>query len=263
MMRIIPEKTSVMSIAAIVWFASCLNLDRLETTGTSRGAVVLTFDDTYVAEWYAVDAVLRKYHWKATFCVCCINSIPDDGIVKLCELQSQGHEIAAHGLAHINAVDFVSTHSIQAYLDTDIVPLLQIMQNKGLIARTFAYPAAASNDSLDQALFKYFSILRGATLADGTKPLDSQECFVRGKKIVYGLGIDIPYRCDDSYLLRLIDYAHQNNDTVVLMSHGTENIIPSDTVTSLVTAYSTLEKICRRVVDCNMRFLTLDELSAH
>jgi peptidoglycan/xylan/chitin deacetylase (PgdA/CDA1 family) len=40
-----------------------------------KAGVVISFDDAYVDQWFEANKVLKKYDWKATFCVCRIDSI--------------------------------------------------------------------------------------------------------------------------------------------------------------------------------------------
>ncbi len=46
-------------------------------------------------------------------------------------LQAKGHEIGLHGANHMNAVDFVSLHSIEQYIEAEILPSVQTMTAEG------------------------------------------------------------------------------------------------------------------------------------
>ena len=81
-----------------------------------KAGVVISFDDAYVDQWFEANKVLKKYDWKATFCVCRIDSIGQPQLQKLHQLQNEGHEIAGHGYHHYNAVKFVNKHGIDQYI---------------------------------------------------------------------------------------------------------------------------------------------------
>ena len=81
-------------ILSLLSLFSCQN----KKTKTYKAGVVISFDDAYVDEWFEADKVLSKYDWKATFCVCRIDSIGKPQLKKLHQLQDEGHEIAGHAI---------------------------------------------------------------------------------------------------------------------------------------------------------------------
>jgi peptidoglycan/xylan/chitin deacetylase (PgdA/CDA1 family) len=105
-----------------------------------QAGVVMSFDDAYVDEWFNADRVLKKYDWKATFCVCRIDSIGKPQLEKLHQLQNEGHEIAGHGYHHYNALKFVNKYGINQYMKQEIDPMLVSMKQKGFKVSSFAYP---------------------------------------------------------------------------------------------------------------------------
>ena len=225
------------------------------------GAIVLTFDDRNISDWYKSDSILSKYNWKATFCVTDYGKVNEEQKQNLLELQSIGHEIAHHGYKHFNALEYLKTNTMEEYIQNEITPSLDLMKNDGLNITSFVYPGGVRSDALDLVLFDYFPILRGTTY--GKKPLNQQECFLEiggDKLLVYGLGIDNHYEhFDIDYYYKLIEYAANNGVAVIFYGHR----IADDDSTSYVTSYQTLEKICSYAQDKNMDFLTLRELTAY
>jgi peptidoglycan/xylan/chitin deacetylase (PgdA/CDA1 family) len=221
-----------------------------------RAGVILSFDDAYVNEWFDADKALKKYSWKATFCVSKINTLDTIEINKLLKLQKEGHEIAGHGLHHYNAVKFVEKYSIDKYLKQEIDPMLVQMEKLKLHVTSFAYPYGERSDSLDKALSTKFKIIRGR--AYGGEIPSKQDCFFKNSKIVFAFDIDNSHiHFSIPYLLKLLDYAKKNDKILILCSHKTVNNITANYQTKV----ETLEFICKYMKRNNMKFYTLSDLN--
>lgn len=217
------------------------------------GGIILSFDDYHITDWFEADKIFKKYNWKATFSISNFDSISKPDIEKLKILQSNGHEIAFHGNHHINAVEFISTHTNDEYLENEIIHSMKVMTNHGFLVKTFAYPFGARNKKTDKILFGNFKIIRGTTY--GKKSASIQTNFANGSKLVFGLGIDEVYGNDINYILSLLDYAKEHNKIAIFYGHHIKNN---------ASAYSIdinmLEEICRFVTKNNMHFLALQDL---
>lgn len=233
-----------------------LNICDYEPKG--NGAVVLTFDDKYVNEWYSADSIFSNYNWKATFCVTSYNTLTENEKLKLRTLQNNGNEIASHGTKHYNAIEYVSNHSMEDYIDYEILPTLNEMKEDGLNITSFVYPGGVRSVELDLTLFDYFSVLRGTTY-NKISSKSKSHYLKRGdiELLVCGLGIDNHYEhFDIDYILSLIEYAANNGIAVIFYGHR----IADDDSSSYVTSYETLEKICTYAQEKGVEFLTLKEL---
>lgn len=218
--------------------------------------VAISFDDLYINEWYKANEVFREYNWKATFYISRFYKLSAEEIEKLHSLKKEGHEIAAHGFHHIRAIDYIAENGVQAYLDYEINPIMEMMHENNFFPATFAYPYGNRNSAIDTLLLDYFDILRGTTRA--TPELESLRAFMDNSNVVYGLGID-SQRADFSldYVLSAMQFAKDNNKILVIFGHKT---VP-DHQDRNETDYKTLVEICEFVVNNNMRFYTMDELS--
>ena len=219
------------------------------------GGIILTFDDYNVLEWYNADIVLSKYHWKATFFISHFTSLDTKNVDRLKVLQSNGHEIASHGISHLNAVEFVSSHSLDEYIETEIIPSIQAMTDKGFIVSSFAYPYGQRNKTIDKALLTHFTMIRGTVY--GSKPPASHTNYANGSRVVFGLGIDRSYRNDINYILEMLKYAKDHNKIVIFYGHH----IQSDDSSQYTTSFQTLEAICQYAVEHSIRFMTMKELA--
>lgn len=239
------------------FFYSCKkNENFLNTPSKTQAGVVLSFDDSTINEWYAADKTLKKYSWKATFCVSKINTLSNSEIDKLVALQSEGHEIAGHSLNHLNAVAFVKEKGIDAYIKQEIDPMLQLMDVLSLNITSFAYPFGFENKELNDALLRKFKIVRGTT--HGSEAPSKQYCYYNNSNVVYGFGIDTDYpKFSTGYLLKLLEYAKKNNKILILFGHK-----PVTNVTGVYqTKMATLALVCNYVKHHNMKFYTLSDLA--
>jgi len=221
----------------------------------NRAGVVISFDDAYVDEWAMADQALKKYGWKATFCVCRIDSIGKPEIGKLLQMQNEGHEIAGHGYHHYNAVKFTAANGIDAYLKQEIDPMRASMKRLSFNVTSFAYPYGERSDSLDKALSPDYKIIRGRAFC-GDAP-EKEGCYFRGTKYMYAFDIDNNHiHFSIPYLLELLDYAKKQNKILILCSHR-----PVEKLTAnYQTKIETLEFVCKYIKLNNMKFYTLSDL---
>jgi peptidoglycan-N-acetylglucosamine deacetylase len=218
--------------------------------------VVLSFDDAYINDWYATNQKLKSYFWKASFCVCKINTLKISEINKLKQLQKEGNEISGHSYNHFNAVDFICDHSIKEYLNQEIDPMLDLMSFYGFHVTSFVYPFGSRNEKIDTALLKKFKIIRGRAFCELNPK--KQSCFYNGSRLVYSFSIDDTHNhFDIPYLMKLLDFAKKNNKILILNSHKTVKKVTGD----YQTKEETLAIICKYIKQNNMKFYTLSDLS--
>ncbi len=221
----------------------------------SKAGVVLTFDDNYVNEWYDLNTALKKYDWKATFFVSKFDELSPTEIQKLKALENDHHEIGGHSLKHLNAPFFVSENGADSYLNQEITPMLNLMNDNLFTITSFAYPYGARNPTCDNILLDKFKIIRGTTY-DNSSPA-YQNCYYNNNRLIFGLGIDNSYpHFSVSYFISLLEYAKKNNKIVIFYSHR-----PVQKVTAAYeTEYQTLFSICEYVKSHKMKFYKTTEL---
>lgn len=218
--------------------------------------VIFSFDDNYIDDWYVADKLLHPYGWKATFFVTWYGSLTADQKVKLHYLKDNGHDIAAHGYNHLNALKYYKEFGMEKYIKDDILPLKSAMAKDGFDVHSFAYPDGAHDSTLDTELLKYFDIIRGTTYEE--IPPESQYCYYEGKRVIYGLGIDDDYKqFNIQYYKTLMDYAKTHNKIVIFYGHKT---VP-DADEKLETPLSALEELCKYAKNTGLKFYTVDDLA--
>ncbi|MBT8496217.1 MAG: polysaccharide deacetylase family protein [Deltaproteobacteria bacterium] len=132
-----------------------------ELVGTERRAgVVVTFDDAYIDGWHAERDTFTSYGAVATFFVTRFDEANDTRVNKLRELESDGHEIASHGLNHLIAGDYVADYGVDAYIDDEVVPSLEAMRGAGFQPETYAYPLGNRTKDIDAAVLEHVNLVR-------------------------------------------------------------------------------------------------------
>jgi peptidoglycan-N-acetylglucosamine deacetylase len=252
MKLLLPQIAFMLSLSILI---SCENKKPKPLSQPNKAGVVISFDDAYVDEWFDADKLLKKYNWKATFCVCRIDSIGEPQLKKLRQLQKEGHEIAGHGYHHYNAVKFVNQFGIDEYMKQEINPMLVSMKQKGFKVSSFAYPYGERSDELDSVVSKKFKVIRGRDFCSEVP--EKEGSYFRGTKFMYAFDIDNNHiHFSIPYVLELLDYAKKNNKILILCSHK-----PVKNVTAnYQTRFETLEFICKYMRLNNMKFYRLSDL---
>jgi len=223
-----------------------------------QAGVIISFDDHYVEDWLWADSILQKYNWKASFNLSNFDKFDTIRYSKLRFLQSEGHEMACHGLNHLDAIETIQDSGIQYYLDVEILPMIDIMKKEFGGVNTFVYPYGSRNKETDEVLLNYVKIVRGTTWFKET--LDGESCyFENGSYEVDALGIDANYEhMNNENISKKLDYARDNKRILILYAH-----VPCDSVTRKYQVHiNTLEYISNYVNENNMRFYTFSDLDS-
>ncbi|MEO8254881.1 MAG: polysaccharide deacetylase family protein, partial [Flavobacterium sp.] len=243
-------KKLVITFAVILFALLTNSCQKKESESKSyQAGVVISFDDAYVDEWFEADSVLKKYNWKATFCVCRIDSIEKPQLKKLHQLQDGGNEIAGHGYHHYNAVKFVQSNGIQEYVKQEIDPMMISMKRNGFKVTSFAYPYGERSSELDTIMASKFKFIRGRAFCEDQP--EREGCYFRDSKFAYAFDIDNSHvHFSIPYLLELLDDTRRNNKILFLCSHRPVKNITANYQTKI----ETLEFICKYMKLNNMKY---------
>ena len=183
------------------------------TPQTTRGGIILTFDDHSIDSWYAARALFNELEVRATFFVDRFHTLTPAQKQKLRDLASDGHEVAAHTYSHGNARNF----STSAYMSQQIVPQLSAMASEGFYPRNFAYPYGADVAPTTSALYSEFGFVR-----DTSYYPNHGASFVTcddADRFVAGLGIDYQYGQPNSVYFEAFDQAMCEDSNLILYGH--------------------------------------------
>jgi peptidoglycan-N-acetylglucosamine deacetylase len=231
----------------------------------TQPGILLTFDDTHVAEWVAAIPMLEKYNARATFFVTRFDRMTRSQLDGLKQLEAAGHTIGCHGLRHIKAVEHTTAHGVESYLEKEITPALAHMEKAGFAPTSFAYPMSNNNAATDKALLTRFRHVRtGTGVKAGQRYVEVDALFTptaqqANRGCLIGKGIDRigePGKEDQlTQLFEAMERAASKGEILTLYAHG---IAASGKHHHLMP--DTLEKILAHGQHLGLRFYGFDEL---
>ncbi|CAA6808226.1 MAG: Unknown protein [uncultured Thiotrichaceae bacterium] len=187
--------------------------------------VVLSFDDTYVKQWYDYFGQRTDNdEVKATFFVSYWHTLSDAEIDKLRLLRAKGHEIGNHTYSHKGvAGDYNFDPSrVQEYLGDQIIPSLLNMRADGFSPVSFSYPSGERNEVYDAAVRQYFPYLR-TTFTDVSREMFQTGEIFHGPndqyEVLAGDGIDNSYNNPVAEIEAALLRAKTNNEIVTVYAH--------------------------------------------
>jgi len=200
-------------------------------TGFSRqdktsGGFALTFDDNEIESWYSISDLLSEFDARATFFISGFQELSEFQINLLHQLEAGGHEIALHGVNHVELNPYLADGgSINSYFAEEIEPELNAMRNEGFNPISFAYPAGSRNKSADKYLSSHFKILRAVSESQRHKPAKNiryqNDVYAdpEGNSIVFGFGIDDQMQVSENELINGLSRAGNEGEVLVLYAH--------------------------------------------
>ena len=84
--------------------------------------LALSFDDAAIEAWTTARPLLLQYGARVTFFVTRYHLFTEEGRAQLRDFAADGHEIAAHGVAHLRAPVYVEEYGLSAYLADEALP---------------------------------------------------------------------------------------------------------------------------------------------
>ena len=120
--------------------------------GPSQAGIALSFDDTEIDDWWAWQEIFDRHHARATYFVTEYYMFTDEGRTRLHALYDAGHAIEAHGVHHERAETYIAEHGLQAYLDDEVQPSIDVLRADGFAPVAYAHPNGSHTPELDEAL---------------------------------------------------------------------------------------------------------------
>jgi len=197
-----------------IFFTACINPKK-------QGAVIFSFDDQYVNEWFAYKNLFSTYAINATFFIANPYLLDSECVRKLKILESEGHEIACHGYNHLNSLDY--TDSMDIYVEKEIKPAINQLKQQGFNVVSFAYPFGKSSPTIDSVMLTYFSYIRKATYNINDTTIDTyNDIYISSPstRVTNAMGIDYNYAISLENIEKAIQRAVQNNEILVLYAHS-------------------------------------------
>lgn len=200
-------------------------------SSTPPAGIALSFDDRYVEEWTRLRPLLKKYNVKATFYVTQFDSLTPKEIEQLHQLVRDGHEIGAHGAAHVRVLDWLrGGGALEDFYRYEIEAELLSMRKAGFNPVTFAHVGGQQTWYTDQRLLKdYFTLLRdvsmterrvfGLTFRQPVFAIDDIYYHFDGNPKVHSLLIDQYTNITDAQLKDGLIRAKNTQSVLMLLGH--------------------------------------------
>lgn len=250
----------LMMLASAFYVCSCdVRINEIEDNSgynfhyQGKGGVTITWDDNSVDEWFSARELFKKYGAKCTFFVSNFCSLSQDEIRKLKILKDEGHEIACHSLTHKDAVLYYMDYGTESYIKNEILPALDSMRLKGFSPETFAYPNGSRNSETDEALLKYFRVIRGTTY--GSRGV----LYSWGRtRILQATGIDNSYNIQLESIYSMLKEASDSSQVAVFYGHRISDT--TNNTSYYCTSRDRLEAVLKRASELHLHFYTASEL---
>lgn len=220
-------------LASLLLVCACAN--------SRVGGVALTFDDGPMVSWCKFQKEFG-FPDKVTFFVSRPQTRSKKDFECAEQLESQGFEIGNHTISHINAVDFLKTHTLNEYIETEVRPL----EFRG----AFAFPFSADNKTLIDGLMTtgMFKVLRGGYRGKYSNVQDF------GKVFYSSMPIDLKAKYSDNEILAALVRAKQRGQIAVFHGHS----IDAESSDSRSTRILLIIKQAKRL---GLKFYNLSELN--
>jgi hypothetical protein len=121
-------------------------------TGPPTAGVALMYDDAWVSEWVKSMDLIAKYDAKVTLYVAYYDRLQPDERDELHQLAAAGFDIEAHSVNHIRGAEYVENNGLDAYLDDEVVPSIDVLNADGYDVVSYAYPFGMRTDEIDRAI---------------------------------------------------------------------------------------------------------------
>lgn len=188
-----------------------------------RPQIVLTFDDSFVDNWFEVKDELALKGIPATFFVSyygnnsiSLNPRKENKKNKLLELQSLGFEIGNHSFTHAKANEYSESLGLNEWYSNEVKKPVCDMIEDGFSIYSFAYPHSNSNSKdTDKILLSNFDSIRLYSEPTGSIYNGVYESY---SKVIMSSRIDNQVS-NLQEIKGVIDYIYENNLTLVLAAH--------------------------------------------
>lgn len=234
-----------------------------------QAGIAVSFDDRFVKEWYKLRPLLKKYNAKCTFYLTQPDSLSEQEVKLLHELQKEGNEIGCHGAMHVRSMYYIWDFSLDEYMKNEIFSALNTMKKQGFFPKTFAHPGGSQTWYSDRELLKYFTLLRDVSMKtrtlwdfDYTHEIeDIDEIFYQndGSRKVNALLIDTSAKLSIEDIKKGLKRASNEGSIMMMFGHK-----PLTKTTQKVDEYGFdiefLEQILSESAKLNLKTYTMQEL---
>ena len=171
-------------------------------------------DDYYIETFMEHYDFIQENGVKMTFMVTRYHTLSDKRKQMFRQIYTDGHELGFHGTHHISAIEYLKDHTIEEYINYEILPDLEMMKHDGYNVTNFSYPYGKHTPELDSILLSRFFY----SLKLGTTRLILYNVPI-AKGIVRPIPIDDNYNIRFEKLLAYADTAKKYNKIIMFYAH--------------------------------------------
>ncbi len=204
----------------LTWIGGCSKKDA-PVGEFPESFIALSFDDTYIDNWYNSLPLLDSLNIRATFYISAYHTLSPAQKDKLRIIESHQNEIAYHTTNHANLELLYNKKGMKYLIDTEITPDLEQMRRDGFRPANFAFPFGRHDDNLDRQLLNYFQSVRAVC-----NPKTYNKSLVKRSSeshVLYAPGIDSREKITDDDIENLVALAKSNRDCVMFYAHSIDN----------------------------------------
>lgn len=235
-----------------------------------KAGIAISFDDHFIDDWYALRPLFQKYDTRVTFFLTCPDTLSREEIVKIKQLQKDGHEIGFHGTIHGNATEMLNSLGPEKYIETELKPGLQHLATVGIRPTSYAHPGGNHTEKADSILLANgFRILRDVAQAERKRfgipiyhfaPRIMSWIYYpfHNEKIVDALLIDEGTNISEKEIKEALKKAKDTNTAIMLFGHQPLYRKPENGQYGFRVAF--LETILKEARGQNLKSYTMSEL---
>ena len=250
----------------IITFFCCLLLNcQLFRSELPDPGVVISWDvEGYdkLEEFYNIRDEIQTLNVPFTFYIRSPALLTDEQANMCKELQQYGHEIGYHTRFHTDAITYIliDEHSMEEYINFEIIPGLEDYENHGIIIKNFAYPLAHHYTDLDNYLLEHFfdSLRSVSPFVDW--------CYYKGNdnRVIAAYWIDSLEMVSEESLLKnvygALRKAKRRNFILNLYGHNINVDGHINNGTDYETSLSRLQKIINYARELELKFFRMEDL---
>jgi len=237
---------------------------------SKKAGIAISFDDHFINDWYALRPLFQKYDAKVTFFLTCPDTFTPDEIVKIKQLQKDGHEIGFHGTVHGNAKEMLKSQGPQKYIEIELEPGLKHLAQIGINPTSYAHPGGNHTNQADSILLAHgFKILRDVAQAErklfgipvyhlAPRVMNWIYYPFNNEPIVDALMIDEGTNISETEIKEALKKAIDTNTAIMLFGHQPLYEKPKNGQYGFSVTF--LEIILKEAKAQNLKFYTMSEL---
>jgi peptidoglycan/xylan/chitin deacetylase (PgdA/CDA1 family) len=134
--------------------------DQLTPDGPGGPGVAFAFDDDDIDGWLTLRDMFMSHGARITFFVTRWYEKSQTDLANIATLAADGHDIEAHSHDHVDATEYVHDHSLDDYINDQVLPSIQDEIDAGYHPTTFAFPFGSTIPAITAAVLQYIPRVR-------------------------------------------------------------------------------------------------------